>query len=133
MDTIIKNILWGFILSAPICVGFAADSPYMDKINQMTEKTKSDLHSKYDLPPISQYLSSSGAGSSPTQTAPSTSNGSMPSAAPVTPESSIPSGETSPSTSGSWYVQPGDTSSESTGSGSTSSGSSKGFDHSNIY
>lgn len=133
MNQITKNIFWGLLFSIPSCVTFAANSAYMDKINQVTDKTKSDLHTKYDLPSIGQYLSGS-AGSAPsTPTAPATSTGStLPS---TMPEAPTPSGQAPSSTSGgSWYVQPGDTGSGSTGAGSSGSGSSgTGFDHSNIY
>lgn len=129
MNKITKNILWGVILGSPVGVSFAANSAYMDKINQVTQGLNSSLHIKYDLPAISQYLSGGGGAAPSTPSTPSTS--ATPSGSPPSmPESSAPS-DTTPSTSGgSWYVQPGDSGSSGSGSSGSSGG---GFNYNNLY
>ncbi len=126
MNKITKNILWGVILGSPVGVSFAANSAYMDKINQVTQALNSSLHTKYDLPAISQYFSGGGGTPSTPSTSVTPSRSSMPS----TPaETSTPS-DIAPSTGGSVYVQPGDSGSSGSGSSGSSGG---GFNYSNLY
>lgn len=120
MYSMTKKLLLGIILSAPFSVAFADAA-----IDAKIAAAKAKMIKDFSPPKATQYLPVANSRRAAPSEAPAEA------AAPQQPASQAPEAPSgfgnAPKSSGSWYVQPGDTGSSSNGN------SGSGFDHSNLY